>query len=92
MDQYINPLYASFARENQMVLRPIASMRIVKLWKSLYCRWKPCMNPQSKLDRRTRELLSLQEQLIKEINEKRSKTNYRQTHSQPLNRLASPNH
>ncbi|CAB0006424.1 unnamed protein product, partial [Nesidiocoris tenuis] len=42
IDLYKNPLY--FAK--QQVLRPIASMRHIRLWRGLYCRWNPTMRPQ----------------------------------------------
>lgn len=42
---YQNPLY--WATPNyQLVLMPIASMRYIKPWKSLYCRWNPSMRQQ----------------------------------------------
>lgn len=90
-DQYLNPLYPSFTQGAQTILRPIASMRIVKIWKGLYCRWNPSMRPQNKIYNRTRELLALQEQLVKQVSEKRMKANMRQT-IQATTRLASPMH
>ncbi|KNC23517.1 hypothetical protein FF38_03733 [Lucilia cuprina] len=54
-------------------------MRIVKIWKGLYCRWNPSMRPQNKIYNRTRELLAVQEQLVKQVSEKRMKANMRQT-------------
>lgn len=42
---YLNPLYRS-GTNYQLVLMPIASMRYIKPWKSLYCRWNPSMRQQ----------------------------------------------
>ena len=42
---YQNPLYRA-GSHYQPVLIPIASMRYVKPWKSLYCRWNPSMRQQ----------------------------------------------
>lgn len=42
---YLNPLYRS-GPNYQLVLMPIASMRYIKPWKSLYCRWNPSMRQQ----------------------------------------------
>lgn len=42
---YQNPLYWA-APNYQLVLIPIASMRYIKPWKSLYCRWNPSMRQQ----------------------------------------------
>ncbi|XP_026677943.1 myotubularin-related protein 2-like [Diaphorina citri] len=42
LDLYKNPLY--FPQLH--VLEPIASMRHIKLWKGLYCRWNPSMRAQ----------------------------------------------
>lgn len=91
LDQYLNPLYPSFTQGAQNVLRPIASMRIVKIWKGLYCRWNPSMRPQNKIYNRTREVLALQDQLVKLVTEKRTKANIRQL-TQGTSRLASPMH
>ena len=48
------------------------------------------MRPQTKIYQRTRELLALQEQLVKQVREARMKSNSRQT--QTATRLASPVH
>lgn len=42
---YLNPLYRS-GTNHQLVLMPVASMRYIKPWKSLYCRWNPSMRQQ----------------------------------------------
>lgn len=42
LDLYRNPLYYA----QQQVLVPIASMRHIRLWRRLYCRWNPSMRPQ----------------------------------------------
>ncbi|XP_075151352.1 phosphatidylinositol-3-phosphate phosphatase [Haematobia irritans] len=91
LDLYLNPLYPSFTQGGQYVLRPIASMRMVKIWKGLYCRWNPSMRPQNKIYNRTREALAMQEQLVKLITERRLKANMRQA-TQATSRLASPMH
>ncbi|XP_030377532.1 myotubularin-related protein 2 [Scaptodrosophila lebanonensis] len=92
LDQYLNPLFPSFTHGAELVLRPIASVRAVRLWKGLYCRWNPglCM-PQHGCQR-TRELLSKQDQLFKHTNELRQKSNNRSNNMQTTTRLASPMH
>ncbi|CAH2234075.1 myotubularin-related protein 2 [Pararge aegeria] len=71
---YLNPLYwgpSSFSTNSppspysrpQMVLVPVASLRIIKLWKALYCRWNPTMRQQDPIYQRTRELVALRAQL-----------------------------
>jgi len=42
---YLNPLYRS-GTNYQLILMPVASMRYIKPWKSLYCRWNPSMRQQ----------------------------------------------
>lgn len=71
-EQYRNPFYNR--NDVQNVLKPIASMRCVKLWKGLYCRWNHGMQPQVNIYQRTKELMSLQEQLQKQVDELRSRT------------------
>ncbi|XP_045542316.1 myotubularin-related protein 2 [Papilio machaon] len=71
-DLYLNPLYwgpssgvgaqAQYSRP-QIVLVPVASLRIIKLWKALYCRWNPTMRQQDPIYQRTRELVALRAQL-----------------------------
>lgn len=39
---YRNPLYHHVPHS----LDPVATMRYIKLWKGLYCRWNPSMRPQ----------------------------------------------
>lgn len=41
-DVYKNPLYWA----QQHALEPVASLRYIKMWKGLYCRWNPSMRPQ----------------------------------------------
>lgn len=41
-DLYKNPLYWP----QQHALEPVASLRYIKMWKGLYCRWNPSMRPQ----------------------------------------------
>ncbi|XP_053601119.1 myotubularin-related protein 2 isoform X2 [Plodia interpunctella] len=73
-DLYLNPLYwgpASFGPTSptvpysrpQVVLVPVASLRVIKLWKALYCRWNPTMRQQDPIYQRTRELVALRAQL-----------------------------
>lgn len=94
LDLYRNPLYGGFANSTQVqtVLKPVASMRHIRLWKGLYSRWNPAMRTQDPIYQRTRELLALQEQLkrqVDEIVECRMEAN-RVTNQ--LSRLASPLH
>lgn len=74
-DQYRNPLYCGYPATSKVVLKPIASARHIKLWKSLYCRWNPSMRVQDPIYQRTRELLLLQEQLQNQVNECRFEQN-----------------
>ncbi|XP_037300263.1 myotubularin-related protein 2 isoform X2 [Manduca sexta] len=73
-DLYLNPLYwgpSSFGANSpttpytrpQVVLVPVASLRVIKLWKALYCRWNPTMRQQDPIYQRTRELVALRAQL-----------------------------
>ncbi|XP_063890693.1 myotubularin-related protein 2 isoform X2 [Helicoverpa armigera] len=73
-DLYLNPLYwgpSSFGASSppspysrpQVVLVPVASLRVIKLWKALYCRWNPTMRQQDPIYQRTRELVALRAQL-----------------------------
>ncbi|XP_052753763.1 myotubularin-related protein 2 isoform X2 [Galleria mellonella] len=73
-DLYLNPLYwgpstfgagsppSPYSRP-QIVLVPVASLRVIKLWKALYCRWNPTMRQQDPIYQRTRELVALRAQL-----------------------------
>ncbi|XP_014249067.1 myotubularin-related protein 2 [Cimex lectularius] len=93
LDLYKNPLYYA----QQQVLLPIASMRHIKLWLGLYCRWNPAMRPQEPVYQRTRELLSMKEQLekIEEDSKKELKNRTNLVRSNNLNgqtRLSSPLH
>ncbi|XP_055378303.1 myotubularin-related protein 2 [Condylostylus longicornis] len=90
LDDYRNPFYYANPDGVQLVLKPVASMRHILLWKSLYCRWNPSMRPQDAIYRRTRELLALQEQLQRQVNECRAKGNPRA--AQSSGKLASPLH
>ncbi|XP_048270601.1 myotubularin-related protein 2 isoform X4 [Bombus affinis] len=91
---YQNPLYWA-APNYQLVLMPIASMRYIKPWKSLYCRWNPSMRQQDPVYQRTRELLVLKEQLEKQLEEGRreqaSRANRSMTSPAPP-RIHSPVH
>ncbi|XP_055857757.1 myotubularin-related protein 2 [Episyrphus balteatus] len=69
-EQYRNPFYNSNNTGN--VLKPIASMRCVKLWKGYYCRWNPGGHAQANIYQRTKDLMALQEQLQKQVNEERA--------------------
>ncbi|XP_063698839.1 myotubularin-related protein 2 [Culicoides brevitarsis] len=89
-EQYINPLYGGRTNTAQTVLKPVASMRHIKLWKGLYCRWNPSMRAQDPIYQRIRELLSLQEQLQRQVDEIRCESNNR--NQQNNARLASPMH
>lgn len=93
-DLYRNPLFVEPEyTQVQTVLKPVASMRHIRLWKGLYCRWNPAMRTQDPIYQRTRELLALKEQLrrqVDEIAECRTESN-RNTRDQ-LSRLASPMH
>lgn len=68
ISQYQNPLYWA-GPHCQLILMPVASMRYIKLWKSLYCRWNPSMRQQDPVYQRTRELLVFKEQLQKQEEE-----------------------
>jgi myotubularin-related protein 1/2 len=93
-DLYRNPLFVEPEyTQVQTVLKPVASMRHIRLWKGYYCRWNPAMRTQDPIYQRTRELLALKEQLrrqVEEIAECRTESN-RNTRDQ-LSRLASPMH
>lgn len=89
-EQYRNPLYGGRHSSIETVLKPIASMRHIRLWKGLYCRWNPTQRAQDPVYQRTRELLALQEQLQKQYDEYRSEKN--QKSSSQGCRLASPLH
>ncbi|XP_034099647.1 myotubularin-related protein 2 [Drosophila sulfurigaster albostrigata] len=92
LDQYLNPLFPSFTHGAEPVLRPIASVRAVRLWKGLYCRWNPGLCAPQHGCQRTRELLSKQDQLFKHVNELRLKLTNRSNNMQTTTRLASPMH
>lgn len=89
-EQYRNPLYGGRTSAIETVLKPVASMRHIRLWKGLYCRWNPSMRAQDPIYQRTRELLALQEQLQKQVDEFRFEKNQKQ--SNQTGRLASPLH
>ncbi|CAG9797932.1 unnamed protein product [Chironomus riparius] len=95
LDLYRNPLYGGFVNssQTQTVLKPIASMRHIRLWKGLYCRWNPSMRTEDPVYQRTRELLALQDQLkrqVDEIIECKNESNNKNTNQ--LSRLSSPLH
>jgi myotubularin-related protein 1/2 len=87
---YRNPLYGGTYSSVQTVLKPVASMRHIRLWKGLYCRWNPSMRQQDPIYQRTRELLALQEQLRRQVEECRFETTNTRLGNQT--RLASPLH
>ncbi|CAG9110478.1 unnamed protein product [Plutella xylostella] len=63
---YLNPLYwggGGGGGRPQAVLVPVASLRLITLWKPLYCRWNPTMRQQDPIYQRTRELVALRAQL-----------------------------
>ncbi|XP_050081944.1 myotubularin-related protein 2 [Anopheles aquasalis] len=76
-EEYRNPLYGGLSNyfssmPVQTVLRPVVSMRHIRLWKGLYCRWNPSMRQQDPIYQRTRELLALQAELIKQLEDCRT--------------------
>lgn len=70
LEQYRNPFYNS--KNTGRALKPIASMRCIKLWKGYYCRWNPGGQPQNNIYQRTKDLMALQEQLQKQVDEERA--------------------
>ncbi|XP_073983033.1 phosphatidylinositol-3-phosphate phosphatase isoform X2 [Rhodnius prolixus] len=89
LDLYRNPLYYA----QQQVLIPVASMRLIKLWRGLYCRWNPSMRPQEPVYQRTRELLALKEQLEKIADDSRKELKSRMVRNMNTSaRLNSPIH
>jgi len=58
---YLNPLYAKLL--HQHVLLPVASVRHLKLWKALYMRWNPRMQPQESMENVNRLLFARVKQL-----------------------------
>lgn len=88
-EQYRNPLYGGRSNNIQTVLKPVASLRHIRLWKGLYCRWNPSMRAQDPIYQRTRELIALQEQLQRQVEECRFEVN---TKTNSAARLASPLH
>lgn len=89
-EQYRNPLYGGRNMAIQTVLKPVVSMRHIRLWKGLYCRWNPSMRQQDPIYQRTRELLALQDQLLKQVEECRLEKTQQRTHQS--GRLTSPLH
>lgn len=57
---YQNPLYWA-GPLHQLILMPIASMRHIKLWKRLYCRWNPSMRQQVRVHGNSNKSINLQE-------------------------------
>lgn len=104
-DLYLNPLYwgppsLSKADANILpcmkpleVIQPVTSLRVIKLWKALYCRWNPAMRQQDPIYQRTRELVALRAQLEAAV---ASATGEHAARSQRLAltppRVASPHH
>jgi hypothetical protein len=65
-------------------------MRHIRLWKGLYCRWNPGCRNQDPIYQRTRELLALQDQLRRQVEECQNDLNNPKNNIMP--RLASPIH
>ncbi|XP_034233859.1 myotubularin-related protein 2 isoform X1 [Thrips palmi] len=87
IDNYRNPLFLP----HHGVLEPVASIRLISLWKGLYCRWNPGMRPQDPVYQRIRELLVLKEQLEKQVDECKQEQKARVSRNMPTPpRLASP--
>jgi len=61
MEDYLNPLYAKLL--HQHVLLPVASVRQLRLWKSLYMRWNPRMQPQESMENINKILFARVQQL-----------------------------
>ncbi|XP_063973236.1 myotubularin-related protein 2 isoform X3 [Diachasmimorpha longicaudata] len=96
LSMYQNPLYWA-GLNYQLVLMPVASMRYIKPWKALYCRWNPSMRQQDPVYQRARELLVLKEQLEKQVEECRREQALRANRSMaspapPAPRIHSPIH
>ncbi|XP_054722189.1 myotubularin-related protein 2-like [Uloborus diversus] len=66
-NDFVNPLYTT--HQQQHILYPVSSMRCIELWKNYYCRWNPRMRPQEPIHIRSRELLSIKEQLQRQKEE-----------------------
>lgn len=47
LDMYKNPLYHHVPHS----LDPVPTMRYIRLWKALYCRWNPSMRSQVRFSR-----------------------------------------
>ncbi|XP_025205248.1 myotubularin-related protein 2 [Melanaphis sacchari] len=87
-DLYKNPLYWP----QQHALEPVASLRYIKMWKGLYCRWNPSMRPQEPIHQRTRELLHMKMQLMKISDDYRRELRHKASRNTSSNRLTSPIH
>ncbi|XP_057314878.1 myotubularin-related protein 2-like [Hydractinia symbiolongicarpus] len=92
LEDYLNPLYAKLL--HQHVLLPVASVRHLKLWKSLYMRWNPRMQPQESMETinkllftRVQQLRSMCEKLQSEL-DARAKV---EVEVSPANESNSPN-
>ncbi|RZF46424.1 hypothetical protein LSTR_LSTR012499 [Laodelphax striatellus] len=92
IDLYRNPLYHA----QPQALIPVASIRCIRLWRGLYCRWNPSMRTQDPVYQRAREMLALKEQLERQAEDGRRELRMRTSRtSMPGGtpaRLASPIH
>lgn len=90
IDVYKNPLYHHVPHS----LDPVATMRYIKLWKGLYCRWNPSMRPQEAIYQRMRELLAMRNQLQSKAEDKKRdlKTRTSRTSNATPTRITSPMH
>ncbi|XP_064104713.1 myotubularin-related protein 2-like isoform X2 [Macrobrachium nipponense] len=81
MSDYENPLYNPATRHH--ILFPLTSMRHLRLWDKYYCRWNPSMRQQEPVHIRFKELLHVNGQLEKRVDELRKELAARQTHESP---------
>ncbi|XP_039287776.1 myotubularin-related protein 2 [Nilaparvata lugens] len=91
LDVYRNPLYHA----QPQALIPVASIRCIRLWRGLYCRWNPSMRAQDPVYQRAREMLALKEQLERQAEDGKRELRMRTSRtSMPAAqaRLASPIH
>lgn len=90
LDMYKNPLYHHVPHS----LDPVPTMRYIRLWKALYCRWNPSMRPQEAIYQKMRELLAMREQLEKKVEDKKRDVKMRTSRmsSTTPTRLTSPMH
>ncbi|XKL68031.1 hypothetical protein PGB90_003522 [Kerria lacca] len=90
LEFYKNPFYHHVPHS----LDPVPTMRYMKLWKGLYCRWNPSMRPQEPIYAKNRELLAMKEQLENKVEEKKRDTKIRssRTLTTTPTRITSPMH